>query len=182
MFFIFLFTLLLKHSNLPECLGESDSAASHTEATCTFKDVFPSAKVKWFQGTSPVDASVFNVTTTEKEDSLGRFTITSRVKWNPSKREPYNCSLWMDIENPDNTTTAQMVRSIIYGVWTRLHVQRALALRGDDDDVRAVDGLTGSGDCFCRAQLGTANKQKKRTYSLANGCVCVRIHLEQVST
>lgn len=96
-----------------KCLGESDSAASHTEATCTFKDVFPSAKVKWFQGTSPVDASVFNVTTTEKEDSLGRFTITSRVKWNPSKREPYNCSLWMDIENPDNTTTAQMVRSFM---------------------------------------------------------------------
>lgn len=92
-----------------KCVGNSESGVTSEEAKCTFEDVFPEPRVEWTLGTENL---THLAKTTMTENTKGLLTVVSTIKLQTSNTNNYNCSLVMPIENENNETVVQAVRSL----------------------------------------------------------------------
>lgn len=114
------------------CVGDSSSAKTSDEATCTFKDVFPEPSVKWSRDLEIV-TDLAQTSLTNNTDGL--FTAVSTIKLQQGSSNNYSCSLVMPFENEMSQTVVKVVKSLPISVgymisahWIRVMLAIVLSL------------------------------------------------------
>lgn len=76
-----------------ECRGNVSHSRNASHAECSFRDVYPSGVVHWFQGESNLTDSC---TTEQRMDQHGLYDISSVIHLKKENlKQLYNCSLWI---------------------------------------------------------------------------------------
>lgn len=93
------------------CYGSPSSEVTDTELSVRFTNIFPRPRVVWSRGQDDLTHDA-TTNTNITENSEGTFTVVSTIKRDTSQPLNYNFSLWMSVEQENQTPVEMQVQHI----------------------------------------------------------------------